>query len=99
MPHSEAQWQIIGYCKFCGCDILEMDGERLYTGPDDCNCEIAKTYKLSIHNGDNPLINEDWVRPGWTVMKECIPLWELRELISRLRAIGYTDEAILVEVE
>ena len=55
---SESQWTTIGYCKLCHCAVKEKDGERLYTGPNDCNCELQRLpYRTCIMTPKQKLLN------------------------------------------
>ncbi|WP_062266955.1 hypothetical protein [Endozoicomonas arenosclerae] len=58
-----------------------------------------ETYKVSVHEGEDPIRPENGIEPGWIVQEQSIPLMGLREVVRQLREEGYEDSAILVELE
>jgi len=60
---------------------------------------MKNTYKISVHEKEDPIRIEHGIQPGWILIEENLYLFELRKFIKDLRRDGYTDEGILIEKE
>ena len=60
---------------------------------------MPATYRISVHEQDNPIRPEHQCVPGWIEVECRVPWMGLRAVVQELRDDGYDDEAILVERE
>lgn len=54
-------------------------------------------YRVSVHEGEDPIRPEHGIQPGWILVEDDVPLFCLRILLRQLWDEGYTNEAILIE--
>lgn len=60
---------------------------------------LVSTYRVSVHESEDPIRPENGSALGWIEQERNIPHMALRSVVRQLRSEGYEDEAILVERE
>jgi len=60
---------------------------------------MKNTYRISVHETEDPIRLEHGTMIGWILIEQNIPLFGLREIISQLFSEGYTKEGTLIEKE